>query len=140
MVRVEGEAAAGLDGTFAENWLEASGEVLVAPEYFPSTPGPGQTNALVVTSSPMAGRSTEARVFFQAMFAKAGRSIHITNPYFLPDKSLRQELVKACERGAEVTILVPGKKNDHLLTRRSSRALYGDLLRAERGSSSTNHR
>jgi cardiolipin synthase len=33
------------------------------------------------------------------------------------------------ERGAEVTIVVPGAKSDHLLTRRSSRALYGDLLR-----------
>ena len=37
-------------------------------------------------------------------------------------------MVKAVGRGVEVTILVPGKKNDHLLTRRSSRALYGDLL------------
>ena len=77
----------------------------------------------------MAGRSTEARVFFQALFAKAGAVIHLTNPYFLPDKSLREELVKAVKRGAEVTILVPGAKNDHLLTRRSSRALYGDLLK-----------
>ena len=99
MVRVEGEAAAALNGTFAENWLEASGEVLVAPEYYPSTPGTGQTSALVVTSTPMAGRSTEARVFFQALFAKAGAVIHITNPYFLPDKSLREELVKAVKRG-----------------------------------------
>jgi cardiolipin synthase len=129
MVRVEGEAAAALNGTFAENWLEASGEVLVAPQYFPQTAGGGQTSALVVTSTPMAGRSTEARVFFQALFAKAGTVIHITNPYFLPDKSLRAELVKAVKRGAEVTILVPGAKNDHLLTRRSSRALYGDLLK-----------
>ena len=29
-----------------------------------------------------------------------------------------------------MTIIVPGAKNDHLLTRRSSRALYGDLLAA----------
>ena len=85
---------------------------------------------MVVTSSPMSGRSTEARVLFQAMVAKAGSRIHIANPYFLPDESLRQELVKAVKRGAEVTIIVPGAKNDHLLTRRSSRALYGDLLAA----------
>jgi cardiolipin synthase A/B len=130
MVRVEGPAAADLDATFAENWLESSnGEVLLAPEYFPALPGPGGTRALVVTSSPMAGRSTEARVFFQALVAKASHSIHITNPYFLPDRNLRQELVKAVQRGAEVTILVPGARNDHLLTRRSSRALYGDLLK-----------
>ncbi len=130
MLRIEGDAAASLNATFAENWLEASGEVLVAPQYFPQTPGKGSTRALVVTSSPMSGRSTEARVLFQAMVAKAASQIHITNPYFLPDESLRQELVKAVKRGAEVTIIVPGAKNDHLLTRRSSRALYGDLLEA----------
>src|SRR6185437_6259625 len=47
-----------------------------------------------------------------------------------PDKTLREELAKAVRRGVNVRILVPGKKADHLLTRRSSRALYGDLLRA----------
>jgi cardiolipin synthase len=130
MLRFQGPAAADLNATFAENWLEASGDVIVAPEYFPDHPGQGGTRTLVVTSSPMAGRSTEARVLFQALVAKAARTIHITNPYFLPDKSLRQELVKAVQRGAEVTIVVPGAKNDHLLTRRSSRALYGDLLKA----------
>jgi cardiolipin synthase len=77
----------------------------------------------------MRGRSTEARVLFQTIVAKASSRIHIMNPYFLPDASLRQELVNAVKRGAEVTIIVPGAKSDHLLTRRSSRALYGDLLR-----------
>jgi cardiolipin synthase len=33
------------------------------------------------------------------------------------------------ERGVEVKILVPGKHHDHLLTRRSSRRLYGGLLK-----------
>ena len=69
-------------------------------------------------------------MLFQSLMAKAAKSIHITNPYFMPDKSLRQELVKAVrERKVDVTIIVPGKKNDHLLSRRSSRLLYGDLLR-----------
>src|SRR5206468_1768502 len=80
--------------------------------------------------SPTAGRSSEARELIQTLAAKAAHSIHITNPYFLPDKNLRAQLAGAVRRGVDVTILVPGKKNDHLLTRRSSRALYGDLLRA----------
>jgi cardiolipin synthase len=131
LVRVEGEAATGLNVTFAENWLESSGEMLVNPAFFPFRAGPGETNALVVTSSPTTGRSTEARMLFQTLIAKAAGSIHLTTPYFLPDKSLRQELVKAVrERKVEVTVIVPGTKNDHLLTRRSSRSLCGDLLRA----------
>jgi cardiolipin synthase len=131
MVRLEGEAATGLAMTFAENWLESGGEMLISPDYFPFHAAQGDTNALVVTSSPTSGRSTEARQLFQGIVAKAAKSIHITNPYFMPDKSLREELVKAIrERHVEMTILVPGTKNDHLLSRRSSRLLYGDLLRA----------
>jgi cardiolipin synthase len=130
MIKVEGPAATGLEGTFSENWLEASGELLVAAKYYPQPAAHGTTTALVVTSSPTAGRSSEARVLIQSLIAKATRSIHITNPYFLPDKNLRRELAKAVQRGVDVKILAPGAKNDHLLTRRSSRSMYGDLLRA----------
>ena len=131
MVRLEGEAATGLSASFAENWLESAGEMLISPEFFPYRAGAGKTDALVVTSSPTSGRSTEARILFQALVAKAARSIHMTTPYFLPDKSFRREITKAIrERKVEVAIIVPGGKNDHLLTRRSSRSLYGDLLLA----------
>ncbi len=129
MVRIEGEAATGLDATFSENWLESSGDMLVNPRFFPFRAGPASTAALVVTSSPTSGRSAAARMLVQSLVAKATRSVHITTPYFLPDKSLRAELVKAVrERHVSVRILVPGVKSDHLLTRTSSRALYGDLL------------
>jgi cardiolipin synthase len=86
---------------------------------------------MIVDSSPTVGRSTRARMLFQTLMAAAQRSIHITTPYFLPDRSARQELVRAVrERGVEVSIVTPGQHTDHLLTRRSSRRLYGDLLAA----------
>ena len=131
MIQVEGGAVTGIEATFSENWLEASGEMLLATKYFPEQTARGETNALVVTSSPTKGRSSESRVLFQSLVAKATRSIQITSPYFLPDKNLRRELVRAIrERAVQVTIVVPGSKSDHLLTRRSSRALFGDLLEA----------
>src|SRR5437868_8513622 len=63
--------------------------------------------------------------------SKGARSMNTTNPNFMPDKSLREATVNAVrDRHVEGTFLVPGQKNDHLLSRRSSRLLYGDLLRA----------
>jgi cardiolipin synthase len=48
----------------------------------------------------------------------------------LPDRGARRELVRAMEeRGVELKIIVPGRHSDHLLTRTSSRRLYGELLR-----------
>jgi cardiolipin synthase len=86
--------------------------------------------AMVVDSSPLAGGSTRARMLFQTLLASAERQILITTPYFLPDYSARGEMIKAAkERGVEVKVIAPGQRHDHLLTRRSSRRLYGELLR-----------
>jgi cardiolipin synthase len=131
MVRIEGDAVSGLEGVFAENWLESAGEILMSAAYFPFKAAAGNTTALVVSSSPTAGRSTQARILFQALVASAGRWIHINSPYFLPDDSLMAEIARAIrERNVEVKIVVPGKKIDHMVTRRSSRRKYGELLQA----------
>jgi cardiolipin synthase len=130
MFRVEGPAVRDLQAAFAENWLETSGEVLSDMDYFRWCEEVGESSAMVVASSPSTGRSARNRMIFQTLLAAAQRSIHITTPYFLPDRYARAELVRARERGVEVTVIVPGKHSDHLLTRRSSRRLFGKLLRA----------
>ena len=131
MVRVLGEAVPNLQATFAENWLDACGELLTGEAYFPEISSPNKTALMVVNSTPTVGGSTRARVLFQLLLASAKRSISITTPYFLPDKSLMGELCRAIEdRGVKVRILVPGRKSDHLLTRSTSRAGYGPLLKA----------
>jgi cardiolipin synthase A/B len=130
MFRVKGDAVAGLQATFAENWLEASGEILSGKPYFQFCDSNHRTCSLIVNSSPSIGRSTRARMLYQTLLASAQKSIYITTPYFLPDRSAREEMVRAVERGVEVKIITPGKHSDHLLTRRSSRRLYGDLLKA----------
>ena len=131
MVRVQGDAVRGLQGAFVENWLESSGEILAGPDYFPPLAAhPGSSTALVVTSTPSSGGSTRARVLFQTLIGAAKKSIDITTPYFLPDRSIRDELVRAVKRGVSVRIIVPGKHSDHAVTRSSGRSAYGDLLRA----------
>ena len=130
MFRVRGRAVASLQSMVAENWLEASGELLSGSKYYPQCHTEGGTAAMVINSAPSQGRATRARMVFQMLIASASRSIHIATPYFLPDRSARRELIRAMtRRGVELKILVPGKHSDHLLTRRSSRRLYGDLLR-----------
>ncbi|HKY05677.1 MAG TPA: phospholipase D-like domain-containing protein, partial [Blastocatellia bacterium] len=120
-----------LQSAFVENWVEASGCVLVDESYFPFCEHAGDIKTLVVDSSPSAGQSTRARMLYQTLMASARKSILITTPYFLPDASVRKELVRAMkERGVAVKIITPGKHSDHLLTRRSSRRLFGSLLRA----------
>ncbi len=128
VVRIRGRAVDSLQAMFAENWLESSGELLSGCKYYPAQTGAGNGRGMVINSTPTAGRSTRARMLFQILIAMASRSIRITTPYFLPDSSIRGVLLRALARGVDVSILVPGKNSDHLLTRRASRRLYGDLL------------
>jgi len=131
MIRIQGDAARGVQGTFLENYLEASGRILDGEDYFPQSIGdPGKTTALVITSTPSTGGSTRARVLFQTLIAGARKSIYITTPYFLPDRSMMNELVHAAQRGIIVNVIVPGKHDDHALTRSAGRSDYGALLKA----------
>jgi cardiolipin synthase len=131
MFRVTGDAVNSLQGTFAENWLQASEEVLNGIEYFPDGASAGSVTALVVNSTPSVGGSTRARILFQTLLASARKSIQITTPYFMPDENVRKELINAIQkRGVQVTVLTAGDHNDHWLSRTSSRRLYGDLLQA----------
>jgi cardiolipin synthase len=131
MFRIEGEPVASLQAAFTENWLESSGEILTGRDYYPQSEIDNEMETLVVDSAPGAGGSTRARILFQTLLASAQKSIHITTPYFLPDRSVRRELVQAIrERNVEVKIIVPGKHSDHMLTRSSSRRLFGELLKA----------
>jgi len=128
MFRVEGDVVRSLQASFVENWVESSGEILTGEHYFPECSAQGTATSLVVNSSPTTGLSTRGRVLFQTLLACARKSIFITTPYFVPDKSVRREIVRAVERGVRVRIITPGRHSDQLLTRRSSRRLYGPLL------------
>jgi len=131
MFKVTGEAVRSLQSTFVENWLESSGQILIGGEYFDSSGNSDGATAMVVDSSPSQGGSTRARIVYQTLIASAQKSLKITTPYFLPDDSLRKELVRAVkERHVRVQILVPGRHSDHGMTRSSSRSRYGDLLKA----------
>lgn len=129
MVRVEGDAVTNLQATFAENWLEAKGELIFGPDYFPTYEAPSDGAVLVINSTPSAGGSTRARTLFQVLVASAQSSIFITTPYFLPDRSMIDELLRAHQRGVKIRIVVPGRRSDHILTRSASRFSYGRLLK-----------
>ena len=133
-VCLEGEIVKGLQTSFAENWLEAAGEILGEDEFALTdrvrtmTLEPHTGRAMVVNSTPSAGRSTRARMLFQILLAASRESIEITSPYFLPDRSLAAELIRAVKRGVRVTVLTPGKWNNHPIARLASRRRYGALL------------
>jgi cardiolipin synthase A/B len=127
-VRIEGPVVEQLQGAFAENWLEATGVAIGGPAYFPRRrlDSKGDVDAQVVRSSPAGGSTAMYTVFLLAL-SSARQSIHITNPYFVPDEKMISTLVDAARRGVKVVLLIPGAI-DHNLVRQASRSEFGRLL------------
>lgn len=130
MLRVQGEAVAGLVSVMAQNWLACSGEILSGVAQFPFAGVPGTAACLVIDSTPASG-ATKARILFQTLLDCAQRSIRITTPYFLPDRSVRRALLRAIRRRkVRVQVITAGPGSDHPSISKLSKALSLDLLKA----------
>ena len=129
-VRVSGPVVRGLQGAFAENWLECTGEVLAGDRYLPyieklEDGGPMQ----VMRSSATIG-DTNAEALVYLALAAAKRTIELTSAYFVPRPAFTDALVEAAERGVELRILVPGSHIDKQFVRTAGRAAYDELIGA----------
>ncbi|CAN5207988.1 phospholipase D-like domain-containing protein [soil metagenome] len=127
--RVEGPIVRYLQGSFAQDWRAATGEVLTGPRLFPELEAAGSAGMVPVLEAPGASLSQIAFLYWLSI-AGAARQIHISTPYFVPDPNLAEAMREAARRGVEVRLLVPGERNDASVVRYASRTYYLDLLRA----------
>jgi cardiolipin synthase len=129
-VRVRGPVVRALQGAFAENWLEATGDVLVGDNFLPALePIDGGPPMQVVRSSAGVGDSDAEALYFLAL-ASAQRSIELTAAYFAPRPAFSRALADAAERGVDVRVLVPGPHADKEFMRVAGRRTYSELLDA----------
>jgi cardiolipin synthase len=124
-VRVEGPIVRSLQAAFAENWRDATGILLGGDRYFPAPQRRGDLAVQSVKSSPASG-AAEAYLLFRLAIDGARSSIHLTNPYFVPDDAMADALVRAAQRGVSVSIITAGVAQGVLdrLVRRASRAHF----------------
>lgn len=129
-VRFTGPAVSQLQSTFAEGWVEATGNLLTGEKYFPKEPvkeEPAETAGLL-DAQPTIG-STPAERFLALSIAGARKRLFITNSYFVPNHDFKQLLVEASKRGVDVRILTVGPETDVKITRYAGRKQYDDLLK-----------
>jgi cardiolipin synthase len=94
--------------------------------YFPALDTQGKVYTQVVKSSPVGG-SFESYLLFLLSITSAQKSIHIANPYFLPDDRIEEALINAVKKGVKVVVLTPAK-GDHTTTSSASRNGFGPYL------------
>ena len=127
--RIEGPAVAQMQAAFMDNWIKTTGEVLQGKEYFPALESVGSALGQVFTSSPSGGGDSMQLMYLLSITA-AERTIDLSAAYFVPDPLTRRTLLAALKRGVRLRIIVPGEYIDSQVTKRASRADWGELLQA----------
>jgi cardiolipin synthase len=129
-VRVRGPVVRGLQGAFAENWLECTGEVLAGDRYLPDLDEVEDGGPMQVMRSRATVGDSNAEALTYLAIAAAKHSVELTAAYFVPRPAFNQALVEAAERGVNFRILVPGSYIDKEFVRTAGRASYDELLEA----------
>jgi len=128
MFRMQGSMAAALERSFDDQWLGATGEVIV------SKPAPHTATAASVPFVQVVGSAGDKNhpitdaFLLTALGAK--KSLYITNPYVLPDQALMDVLIAKAQSGVDVRLLMPGPETDGPLVRFASHGYYRELLNA----------
>jgi len=129
-VRVRGPIVRGMQGCFAEHWLEATGEVLGGDDYLPQLDRIGGGGRMQLVRSRSTVGDTNVEAMYYLALASASRSIDLTAAYFVPRPAFTEALTKAAHRDVQVRVLVPGAHTDKQLVRTAGQASYTPLLDA----------
>jgi cardiolipin synthase A/B len=129
-VRVTGPVVRGLQGAFAENWLECTGDVLAGDRYLPYIEATEDGGPMQVMRSNATVGDSNAEALVYLAVAAARRSIELTSAYFVPRPAFTEALVEAAQRGVRMRILVPGSHIDKQFVRTAGRAAYDQLIDA----------
>lgn len=128
MIRTTGILTSGIQAGFVQLWTSTTGEILAGQKFYPSLDASGETISINILSSP-AEDTQPLPGFIWYSIQSAKKSIYITNPYFLPPKSILDALIEAKKRGVEVQILLPSELTDAKHVRMASRSNYSPLLK-----------
>ncbi|WP_242215134.1 cardiolipin synthase [Bacillus cereus group sp. BfR-BA-01383] len=123
-LRLTGEGVQDLQKQFLHDWFDDTNQNLLNTSlYFPKQ----QPGAILHQFIPTDGAYLQNT--FLHLIENAKEELFIGTPYFIPGKKIMSALLKARERGVQITILVP-EKADHALVREAKFPYCRKLIRA----------
>jgi cardiolipin synthase len=126
-VRLQGPVVNGIQGIFAQHWVEETQEVLIGEQYFPHQKAAGKSRVHVLAGAPLGG-VPDLELMFKMGLASAQRELLIQNPYFIPDEQTVKLLRRAVQRGVEVRLMIPGAVSDSAIVRHAGHRHFEEML------------
>ena len=128
-LRINGEAVAALQYSFAIDWDFTTRELLTSTTMHDDT-APASRDYLVqmMTSGPTNRWNNISFIFLKAI-TLAKRCVYVQSPYFLPSDSLLKALQSAALAGVDVRLMIP-RQSDSAMLRLATGSYYKECLLA----------
>lgn len=127
-IEIRGPAVQEFQQLFVDTWIRQKCIELPARNYFPVQQKFGDIIVRTLGSSPGDPLNLIYIELLSAM-THAGKSIHLTMAYFVPDRQTLDVLKEAARRGVDVQLVLPGI-SDSSATFYAGRSYYAELLEA----------
>jgi cardiolipin synthase A/B len=105
-LRVVGEAARVLQGTFIISWYNTTGKSIADPVYFPPIERTGDCTPIQIVPSGPDSRWEAIRQLYFSMITVAQHHIYLQSPFFILDESISEALRKAALGGVDVRVML----------------------------------
>jgi len=111
--RMEGPVVRDLHHSFLSTWIRVLGTPRSDHDLLARSEPHGSHNVAVLGAGGKKRGRRRRRIQTAYLHAikQAQRTIHIWNPYFIPDAGVRRSLRNACRRGVDVRVIVPDRGN-----------------------------
>ena len=126
-IQLTGPAAYDLALLFNDSWLYCTDEKLESTPPQPREAPYGSSRCMVVGSQGLGSRK-QIRKLFSVHLDQARQSVKMTMPYFVPPRRLRNSMRRACQRGVNITLVLP-RNSDVPAVDWLREGLYPSLLR-----------
>jgi len=128
VTQMTGPVASEAAAIVASDWHLETGETLTHHTTTHLTTAAGTVVTQMVPSGPGYAYQNNLKLFVSLIYRSA-HSIHITNPYFVPDETLIAAITAASKRGVKVSIL-NSQAMDQWMVGHAQRSYYEQLLEA----------
>jgi cardiolipin synthase len=105
-VRLRGPIVHAVQSAFSENWVETTGELFVGEAFFRPLRKEGEAVVHLASVKPE-GSAPAVKILHNLALCCARKRLWIQNPYFIPEPSAIDALVRAAGRGVDVRVMMP---------------------------------
>lgn len=105
-IRVVGEAARVLQGTFFVSWYNTTGKNIAEKHHFPAIKKTGNWMPVQIVVSGPDSRWEAIRQLYFSMITAAQHHIYLQSPFFILDEAMGEALKKAALAGVDVRVML----------------------------------